>query len=111
MSDKPQPKNIKELFDAAAPAPTTEAMVVAFMRFAGGPEKFAKMLYDEFVSAPRGGMVRQQILSAIMRGMQGIDRDKNPLHNLGDLSIDDLQRLVDQKSAALGLKGAGDAAK
>ena len=96
-----KPLKSKEAMDNAAPAPSTEALVVAFMSYAGGPEQVAKMLYTEFNAAAPGGVVRQRILETLMRGMAKIDAGKNPLSNLGHLTDEDLDRIIAEKVAAI----------
>lgn len=96
-----KPLKAKDALADAAPAPTTEALVVSFMAYAGGPQKFAKMLYEEFNAASPGGIVRQRILETLMRGMAKIDADRNPLANLGHLSDEDLDRIIAEKVASV----------
>lgn len=96
-----KPLKAKDAMADAAPAPTTEALVVAFMTYAGGPSKFAQLLYNEFNAAPAGGIVRSRILETLMRGMAKIDSDKNPLANLGHLSDEDLDRIIAEKVASI----------
>lgn len=100
-TEKMKPIKAKESLSGAAPAPTTEGLVIEFMRQAGGSKRFAKMLYHEFTAATPGSITRQRILEAIMRGMAKIDADRNPLANLGHLSDADLDRLIEEKMAAV----------
>lgn len=103
MAEKKPPKQspTRKAIDNAAAAPTTEQLVIEFMRLAGGPRKFAKMLYEVFVKAPEGGVVQQRILETIMRGMAKIDDGKKTIANLGHLTNEDLDRLIEEKMMVL----------
>lgn len=68
----------------------------AFFRQAGGEEAVAVMMYDEFVNAKPGSIVRQRILDMILRSTRTLQADTLDMDDLGVLSEEDLQRELDR---------------
>lgn len=76
--------------------PDLAKLVAHFFKNAGGEGAVAKMLYDEFVAAPPGGIARQRIMDMILRGLKWANESEAPQDDLGILTEDDLERELDQ---------------
>lgn len=80
-----------------------------FVSVAGGPQAVAKLMYDEYMAAPMGGLVRTRILDLLMRVWKFGTETVGDTDNLGLLSEDDLdQMLMKVVQRAQASMGEGD---
>jgi hypothetical protein len=71
--------------------PRFEDIAGHFIRAAGGPAAIAKILYQEFLRAPQGSLIRQRILEMVLRAAKFAAERRPPPSDLGLLSDDDLE--------------------
>lgn len=72
--------------------PQLAELAAHFFHAAGGMEKMAKLLYQEFLGAKEGGLMRQRILNMVLMAVK-FANERNPGHDdLGLLSEEDLER-------------------
>lgn len=72
-----------------------------FIRLRGGPYNVAKMLSQEWDTAPAGGVVRQRILEMLLRVWKSSDEQQKVIEDLGLLSEEDLEKLFQEQVAVL----------
>ncbi len=66
-------------------------MAESFIEECGGPRKFAKLLWQEYKSAPKGGLVRARTMDMILRCWKYAS-EKTSGREAGTLSDEDLER-------------------
>lgn len=73
------------------PLPRADEVASKFIRHAGGPDGFAKLLWEEYLAADAGSLARQRIMETILRGLKGS----------GAVSRDQMAALTDDELTAL----------
>jgi hypothetical protein len=86
------PASVKEAIRGRLKDPQLAEVAAHFFAHAGGPRQVSKMLFDEFVAAKQGSVVRQRILDMILRVTRFANEKNAPRDDLGMLTEDDLQR-------------------
>lgn len=87
--------------------PHLSELVEQFLEIAGGPRAVAKMLFDEWGSADKGGLVRTRIMQLLLAGWKETSRGKSSLDSLGLLSDEDVESLLEERLGRLGDATAG----
>jgi hypothetical protein len=104
MADKP-PKvrkgTLKDVVSRPQVRPTFGAILDHFFGLIGGPEKFAKMLLDDYNSAPAGSLTRGKIIDILARGLKTEDAKAGIGDDLGMLAEEDLMRELERREALI----------
>jgi hypothetical protein len=72
--------------------PHLSELLEHFIRFAGGPQALAKMLWDETRASPAGGVVRQRNLDMVTRMWRQVAAGTARSDDLGLISEADIER-------------------
>lgn len=86
---------VKEAIDSileAAPADLKE-FAQEFIHLAGGPKGFAKMAFDHFKDAPKGGLVRTNTIKTVLESLRAT-MAKGGEDDMSNLTEDDLKKLA-----------------
>ena len=67
-----------------------------FIEESGGARGFAKLLYDEYIKAPGGGVVRQRIFDMLFRLARFVEDRRPKQADVDTLSEEDLAREADR---------------
>ena len=97
----PERPRLKRLVENPSPRPSLEAVLDHYFALAGGPAKFALELRQEYEAAEPGSQIRSRILDLILRLVQRGDAAGGALDDMGILSEDDLNRLIDERERRL----------
>src|SRR5215471_19154618 len=91
---KPQrvPPAVKVAIRKELKEPSLADLVSHFFHVAGGPKQVAKMLYEEFVAAREGSLIRQRILDMMLRATRAVNDKSGAGSDLGLLTAEDLDR-------------------
>jgi hypothetical protein len=103
------PASVKEAIRGRLKDPQLSEVAAHFFAQAGGPRQVAKMLFDEFIAAKQGSVVRQRILDMILRVTRFANEKNAPRDDLGMLSEDDLAREFQTAMAGLPEESFDDA--
>jgi hypothetical protein len=90
---KKLPASVRKAMDAAGVSvPQVAELVGHFMQLSGGPQLFAKMLFEEFLRAPEGSIMRQRILESVLRMMAIANQQMGEIKETDLISQEDLER-------------------
>jgi hypothetical protein len=90
------PSVLKAMEGAGVSVPQIAELVGHFMQLAGGAQKFAVMLMEEFRFAPAGSLIRQRILESVLRMMSLAGQQMGTSEETDLVSTADLERELAQ---------------
>lgn len=118
MAKKKLPTSLNDIFKSLDKAPLPEMPDIAaeFVLRAGGSKRFGQLLWEEFLNAEPGSLMRSRIIDVVLKCMKGADRtlDKDALDRMSTTELEDLYlnlmgRVNEQPSAGHGAEaGQGE---
>lgn len=84
----------RALKERGVQVPQLAEMVSHFITIAGGSMEMAKLMYEEFLSAKKGSIIRQRILDSVLRMLAIANQSLPRVEEIDLLSDEDLEREV-----------------
>lgn len=84
------PKVMRAIQQAGIQVPQVAEMVSHFVQVAGGPRSMAKMMYEEYLHAKPGSIIRQRLLDSMLRMMSFANQQIGTVTEVDMLSDEDL---------------------
>ncbi len=82
------------------PRPTVDSVLDAFYAQAGGAAQVGKMLYDEYVTASPGSMIRAKVFELILRRMEKSE-ERSRRDDFDGLTDEDLRLAIAAREQAM----------